>query len=414
MLLQFSVGNFLSIKEEQTLSMVASKLTGHEEDNIFDYDDIRVLKSAVIYGPNASGKSNFIAAIRYMGNMVIGSVQNSMKKGKLRARTFALDESMADQPSKFEVIFAIKDKTYRYGFEVSEGLIIREELYFTPNSREALLFKRENNNYSYGVYFEKEAKGLEEKTHPGALFLTVAAQFNSSFAKKVLQWFANFNAISGISSDHYRDFTADKIIEDSNFKAKVSNMMRKADMGIESVEARNIDSESLPTSLPKDIRLMLSDSSEVFTVHKVKTRDGQNILKSFNMDAVESEGTRKYFALAGPIIDTLENGGVLVVDELDAKLHSLLTRHILQLFNSTESNPNNAQLIFATHDTTLLSLRYFRRDQIWFVNKGGDASSVLYALSDYKDEEGKGIRKDSSIQIEYFQGKFDAIPFIQE
>lgn len=414
MLLQFSVKNFLSIKEEQTFSMLATNLTGHEEDNLFTFHDLSVMKSAVIYGPNASGKSNLISAMRIMRKLVLDSVKLSTEEDKFPDWRFSLDETIKDDPIGFEAIFVVDEKIYRYNFELSNTQVIYEELNFLPKSREALLFKREYNHYKFGEYFKNESKGLNDKTNSNALFLTVAAQFNSQHAKNVLGWFKEFNAISGLESDGYREFTAKKIQTDSIFKSKVVSMMRKADLGIEEIEAKKIDEESLPESLPREIRNLLLKKSDVFTFHKAIANDGSQFLKSFNMEADESEGTKKYFALAGPIIDTLEKGKVLVVDELDSKLHPLLTRHIVQLFNSKESNPNNAQLIFATHDTNLLSLRYFRRDQIWFVNKSEDGASSVYALSDYKDEEGKIIRKDSSIQNEYFQGKFDAIPFIRE
>jgi len=186
MLLQFSVTNFRSIHEEQTFSMVASKLTGHEEDNLFEYDDFQVLKSAVIYGPNASGKSNIIKAFNYMIKMVRNSVQNSTDKFRSKAPVFALDEKASSEPSKFEVLFVVEGKTYKYGFEVLKNQVIFEELTFWPNSREALLFKRKDDEYSIGNYFKEEAKGLKEKTNSQALFLTVAAQFNSRFAHLLL------------------------------------------------------------------------------------------------------------------------------------------------------------------------------------------------------------------------------------
>ncbi|WOV83671.1 ATP-binding protein [Sporosarcina jeotgali] len=413
MLFQFSVSNFLSIKEEQTFSMIAANLTGHEEDNLFSFQDFRVLRSAVIYGPNASGKSNFIAAIEVMRNLVHNSVQNSTQKELFPAWHFSLDERMQTKPTIFEVIFAAENTMYRYGFELLNDRVSKEYLYFVPNSREALLFERTNDVYKFGKYSSDEFKGIKDKTNTRALFLTVAAQFNSKQAAIVLNWFQNFNAISGLASDGYREFTASKILKDPEFKMRVSEMMQKADMGICSIDAKHVEADNLPTSLPKELRHLLMNELEVFTTHKATANDGTSILKQFNMETDESEGTKKYFALAGPILDTLESGGVLVVDELDSKLHPLLTRHIVQLFNSVDSNPNNAQLVFATHDTTLLSLRFFRRDQIWFVNKLEDGSSTLYALSDYKDEDGRGVRKDSTIQTDYFQGKFDAIPFIQ-
>lgn len=414
MLLQFSVSNYRSIRDEQIFSMVASKLTGHEEDNLFDYDEFKILKSAVIYGPNASGKSNFIMAFNYVARMVRNSVQYTTEQFKIKAPVFALDEHSSNQPSSFEVLFVVEGKQYRYRFEIHKEIITFEELTFWPNSREALLFRRKDDEYDFGSYFKEEGKDLKDKTNPRALFLTVAAQFNSNYAKKVMNWFSNFNTISGSSPGDYNEFTAKKIMEDEAFKNKVSAMILKADLGIESVTAEKIEEDKLPKSLPEELRSILADKMDVFSVHKVKTKDGSYKLKTFDMETMESEGTRKYFALAGPIIDTLDEGGVLVIDELDAKLHPLLTRHIIQMFNSKDVNQNNAQLIFATHDTTLLSQRYFRRDQIWFVEKNEDYASELYALSDYKDEDGNSVRKDQSLENEYFQGKYGAVPFIQE
>lgn len=414
MLLEFSVKNYRSFKEEQTLSMVASKLTGHERDNLFESDDMNVLKSAIIYGANASGKSNFIKAFGYMKSMVLNSVQISTKEYQLTAPVFLLDEAMEEKASEFKILIKLENNKYHYHFAVKDGNITFERLSFWPHSREALLFERSDKGYKFGSYFKEEAKDLEDKTAPKTLFLTVAAQFNSNFAQRMMNWFHQFNVISGSVTGRYQRFTANKVFEKEDFKNKVSALMYKADLGIESIDIREIEEQSLPESLPEELRESLINKKEVFSLHKVRRTDGGEKLVRFHMDTMESEGTRRYFDFAGPIIDTLENGGVLVVDELDAKLHPHLTRHIILMFNSEESNPNKAQLIFANHNTSFLSQRYFRRDQIWFIEKNEEHASELYALSDYKDESGGKVRKDRSLENEYNQGKYGAVPYISE
>lgn len=414
LLVQFSVSNFKSFKDEQIFSMVATNLSGHEDDNLIIIDDSRYLKSAVIYGANASGKSNLIKAISYMIRMIEKSVQYSIdNQERLDTSVFMMHEEMLNKPSTFEIIINIDGTNYRYTFSILNTRIILEEFYFTPNSREALLFSRSLDTYKFGSYFENDSKDLKSKTNDNALFLTVLAQFNNKTALKFMNSINKINTISGSETRPYEGYTTRKVLEDETFKQKVSDMIKKADFGIEGIDAEKLKTDfEFPEGIPENLKALLKDGTQVYSIHKVKTSTDEYKLKRFNLMSHESEGTRKYYGLAGPILDTLEEGGTLIVDELDAKLHPLMTRYIVLMFNSKEHNPNNAQLIFATHDTQFLNQRFFRRDQIWFVEKNVDKASEIYALSDYRDEEGNTVRKNQSIEMNYLQGKYGGIPFI--
>lgn len=186
------------------------------------------------------------------------------------------------------------------------------------------------------------------------------------------------------------------------------------DLGIDDIQIEEfkLTDDSLPKNMPDDLRTAIlkntiTDKFAVKTIHKKFDKEGkQTALEIFDIDSHESEGTKKLFSLAGPLMDTLKNGRILFIDEFDARLHPLITYEIIRLFNSNKTNPKNAQIIFATHDTNLLSNKLFRRDQIWFAEKDKGGATHLYSLAEYK------VRNDASFENDYIQGKYGAIPFI--
>ncbi len=417
MLLEFSVGNFLSFKIKTTLSLAATSIKEHIDTNIFSAERIDLLKGAVIYGANASGKSNFLRAMSTMRRLVLQSFDQS-STDELDVTSFLLSTETEKAPSFFEAIFIIENVRYRYGFEVNNKQVHAEWLFEAPKNAEKPMFLREYDGIEVMKNFP-EGKDLEERTRDNALFLAVADQFNGKIAKKIMHWFNNFITISGLTHEGYKGVTFG-MLEDKQTSSKLLDFYKKLDMGFDdiSINKKPFDPRELPKDMPDNlIKQLVTDLEGAFridikTIHKKYNSKGKAVDQvEFDMRSQESSGTNKIFNISGPVFDVLNDGGVLVVDELDASLHPLLTLAVTRLFNSVQYNPNNAQLIFATHDTNLLYYGNYRRDQIYFVEKDQYGASDMYSLVEYK-EEGKTIRKDRSFEKDYIEGRYGAIPFI--
>jgi len=425
MLIEFKVGNFLSFKKTVTLSMVAMRRTDEDDQpNLFGYHDLNILKSTAIYGANASGKSNFIKALRFYRNYIRNSSIGTQVDERIPIKRFVLSDDIADEPAFFEATFVHNSVKYRYGFEATENEIIGEWLFGAPKGREAEFFVRNRANIKIGDYF-KQAKGLDKVTRDNALFLSVAAQFNNEQAKNIFEWMNDFNVISGLDDHHYLPYTLERI-EDKKNKNSILNLLKVADLSISDIR---LDTQELSINDLEDDQIALindrinlvkkkltkkNDSieldekiiqNELKTVHRKYNNEKSSGQYEFSLSE-ESKGTQKLLALAGPIIDTLENGKVLVVDELEARLHPLLTKYIVSLFNSKKHNLNNAQLIFVTHDVNFLRNKTLRRDQVWFIEKNRYGASDLFSMIEYN------VRKDANYYSDYLSGKYGAIPVI--
>ncbi|MEA2013422.1 MAG: ATP-binding protein [Verrucomicrobiota bacterium] len=416
MLINFTCSNFLSFKEEKTLSLLAATpVKEFQDENVFKADRYKLLKSAVIYGANASGKSNLLKAMIKMKNLLINSAKNSQKGEPLKIQPFQLSESTLKSPSKFEITFLVDNKKYRYGFEADNKEVKSEWLFFSTKIKEKPLFLRECEDIQVFNKF-KNAGGVEKRTRENALFLSVCAQFNVEIAGDILEWFANFNIISGLQDKHFQRFSEDMFLNNHDAKKLITDFVKKADLGIKDINIKQlkVTDDIVPSSMPSEIKqsLLKEELSNISTLHNMYDHEGKISGKAlFDFESQESEGSKKYFRLSGPIIDTLKKGKILVIDELDARLHPILTAEIVRLFNSKETNPNNAQLIIATHDTNLLGAKIFRRDQIWFTEKDYSEASDLYSLVEYKLAGRGKVRNDASFEKDYFQGRYGAIPF---
>lgn len=419
MLLEFTVGNFLSFRDKNTLSLSATAIKEYVDTNIISTQRYQLLKSSVIYGANSSGKSNLIKAMSTMRKLVLQSFKQASTE-ELNITPFLLNTENEENPSFFEVLFLLDEVRYRYGFEVDNTSFKSEWLFESKKQSEKPLFIRENDGIEVMKTFS-EGKDLEEKTRDNALFLTVVDQFNGKKAKAIMNWFNNFVTVSGLSHEHYTGITFN-LLDNEETKPAMQSFYNNADLGFDTVKLnkKEFDVARLPKDMPESIMQEISTKLQgqtmvdAITVHK--KYDSKNKVVGtveFDMDSQESAGTNKVFNLSGPIFDVLHDGGVLVVDELDASLHPLLTLAITKLFNSQEHNQKNAQLIFATHDTNLLTYGNYRRDQIYFVEKDKYGASDLYSLVEYKEEGAvKAIRKDRSFEKDYIQGRYGAIPFI--
>jgi len=406
MLIEFTVGNYRSFKDPVTFSMVAAKLRAKnkalDENNVFPLTDkISLLKSCAIYGANASGKSNLVQAFRFMRHFVLNSATGLRVDEPIDVDRFRLSTETEDEPSFFEIVFYAEDRRYRYGFTVDKQKIHSEWLYHAK-VKETNLFYRDNGEFELSSTF-KEGKGLPEKTRGNALFLSVVAQFNGAISRTVLRWFRQLWIMLGIE-DIDRELTVDFLGVESR-RTEILSFIRQMDLGIIDIDEAE-QGEHRP--LVNDGFIYAEQPLRVTTMHRKFSKEKleeEPVL--FDLDQHESEGTKKIFALAGDILYVFGQGLVLIIDELDARLHPLLTKAIIRLFNSNETNPNNAQLIFTTHDTNLLTNKLFRRDQIWFTEKNKFGATDLYSLAEIKN-----VRSDASFEKDYITGKYGAIPFI--
>lgn len=417
MLIEFTVSNFLSFKERKSMSLQATSIKDHPDNPPIITERYKLLKGAVIYGANASGKSNFVKAMSTMRRLVLKSFEKSSTQD-LDITPFLLHTGSESKPSLFEVLFLVNNIRYRYGFEVDNTSVRSEWLFEAKKNIEKPLFIRESDGIEVFPTF-KEGKDLEEKTRDNTLFLAVVDQFNGTISKAIMQWFNNFITISGLSHESYKAVTF-KMLENEDQKPVLQNFYNRLDLGFDDIKIvkKTFDPNELPKDLPEAlVKQMVTDFEGktfigVKTLHK-KYNDKNEIemLEEFDMRSQESSGTNKIFNISGPIFDVLSDGGVLIIDELDASLHPLLTLAVTKLFNSKEHNLKNAQLVFSTHDTNLLYYGNYRRDQVFFVEKDIYGASDLYSLADYS-ENGKKIRNDSSFEKDYIQGRYGAIPYI--
>lgn len=417
MLVEFTVGNYTSFREPVTLSLMASKkVSEYRDSNVITSERLPLLKSAVVYGANAGGKSNLMSSLVWMRWFVINSSKDSQAGESINVKPFKLDVDFPQKPSRFEIVFFLNSIRYRYGFEADQKQVIREWLYKATKNAEAQMFLRVGEDIEVSRNFQ-EGKGIESKTRNNVLFLSLAASMNGQLSGEIIRWFSSLTPFHGLRDGQYA--TAVEMLGEEAAHKQFIQMIHNADLCIEDVlvEEQPLDPSPVLKLLSEEgKKKFLQDMAEaksisLRTIHK-RFKDGQPIdTVTMGLDEEESEGTRKFFGLIGPVLECLNTGRVIIVDELEAKLHPLLTRMIIRLFHSTSTNPKNAQLVFATHDANLLQYGMFRRDQIWFVEKTQQQASDLYSLAEIKLPKGS-VRKDASYDKDYFRGRYGAIPFL--
>jgi hypothetical protein len=413
MLIAFSVQNFKSIRDLQTLSLEARSDDHLAWSNVIEDGKLRLVKTAAVYGPNASGKSNLVEAMVWFRNFVIESSKDSQAGETIGVQPFLLSSETENAPSHFEVEFRWQGFDYRYGFEITSKAVESEWLYRkSPSAKEAKLFHREGQDFDVSAANFKEGKGLEPRTRPNALFLSVCAQFNGDEAGKVLAWMRRFRHVSGLDEMGFFAFTAERL-QDPKHREKLLELAKKADFNIQSLRSvlEQITEAKLPPEMPAEMKKRVLGekfmSADIKTTHQKLGADHEVIGEvEFDLTEDESSGTQKFVALSGPIMHTLEEGSILLVDELEARLHPRLTQAILDLFHSPV-NRRNAQLVCATHDVTLLDPERFRRDQIWFCEKDATGATDLFTLADI---DSNLVRPTSKFSRQYMLGLFGAVP----
>ena len=395
MLVQFRAENFLSIKDSIVLSLLASKDKEHPKHLIVDGNK-RYLKSAAIYGANASGKSNVLNAFWFMVNYVLTSHNQQLHK-TIERSPFKFDRETPSRPSSFEVIFTTNGIRYAYGFSVTDTAVIEEYLYYYPNDRQALIFERKDiKDFRFTVDVD-EQNTLKDRTSANKLYLSVASNWNYSKVIPVLEWFASCQIITKNSvADAYGLETEQ--LKDDDYRHVIASMLRVADFGIQSLQMCDLEPAAPHQS---DI------FANIKAIHTVQDTKGNASSYTLNMTE-ESDGTHSYFKLICVVKKILDEGTLFVIDDMDSHLHPLLTKHLVSLFNSVEFNPNGAQLIFTSHNTNLLDLDVLRRDQIWFTEK-----DELTAATDLFSLQAFSIRKDTKLEKGYLIGRYGAVPFIK-
>ena len=403
MLIRFSFKNFKSFKNENCLDMEATSLKEHEY-NVAKIDNGEYLKVSAIYGANASGKTNVLQAFDYMKKRIL--VSDDSKKNSPIDEENVYSFMINNDPIALEVeILAKNNKIYKYGFEVLKDTIISEWLFEKRVNKFYSIFERENNNVSMKPNKISDLVNIDERT----LFLNIYSKIdrNNEDFSNVYDWFVNSTYLD-LGNPNFERFINNrvslKILSDENYKKELLKFIKTFDSGIEGIK-----------TTPDSIEAVKSNNGiiDIEVIHKGEK--GEVKALPFYL---ESNGTRKMFHLFDFFMDALKNGMVLFVDELDAKLHPLLTRYIINLFHNSDTNKGNGQLIYSTHDTVNLNKETFRRDEIWFVEKDKDGISEIYALSDYILEDdknaGKKVRNDATYNKDYLTGRYGAIPVLEE
>ena len=423
MLVEFSVENYRSFLKKQTLSLVAS-----EDEVMLDStfampgsSDMRLVKSAVIFGANASGKSNLLQAISTLKKIVVTSASRMQQGDKFDLQPFRLNSQSQKQPTSFEVIFFQNQIRYEYGVVLDRNRVYEEWLIAFPEEEEQNWFDRKYNrdnpeaNNGYEWYFDEKLHGeneiIKKFVRPNSLFLSHAAQNNHPQLTEVFLWFKDkLN-----KTDSGGGYTVARSNEDMAFRDRVANMLKQADIGISGIK---IEEELIPkelepffTSIQEKIVNSLGDreinDAKIQALSLNFTHQMNDSEKEIHFSIEEeSEGTKRFFELAGHWINILDEGEVLIIDELDRSLHPVLSRNLVQMFNDPKINRNNAQLIFATHDSTLLDVENLCLDRVWLVEKDKESASNLYSLLEFKP------REDESLQTGYLLGRYGAVPFI--
>lgn len=414
MLVEFRVKNFRSLRDEQVLSLVASTdktlLDTHALDTGLKAAP-HLLKSAVVYGANASGKSNLIKALQYMRGVVLESA--AMQPGQTfdRLQPFKLDVASGNQPTEFELTFLLDGVRYQYGFAMNTQRIVSEHLLVFKAFKPQRWFERRFDDESGKDVYEfgsglKGAKHLwEGATLPNMLFLSRAVNLNSEALLPVFDWFANRLVIINEQSPLSPQFSMQMLKQDAPRRA-IRDFLRAADISIADIEVTT--KQAMVHTINFDLATgKREESTGEQAVDEVKfhhiTEHGKAVFDLMD----ESSGTRNLLFLTGPILDILNKGLTLLVDELDTSLHTLLVQALVRMFHRPDVNTGGAQLIFTTHDTTLLdAYGLFRRDQVWFVEKRTDQSTALYPLLDFSP------RKHEALERGYLQGRYGALPFL--
>ncbi|PJJ84652.1 AAA family ATPase [Mucilaginibacter auburnensis] len=400
MFIEFKVCNYRSIGEEQILSLVPAPKQRDYLDNIIDDGKNQSLNVVAIYGANGSGKSNILSAIKLFKQIIRHSA-HSQSISTLKYDPFLLRETWSEKPTSFEMTFSIEGERYRYGFEYNEATVLKEWLFRKAVGREVALFEREGDIIQPSSGLRAKTRLIShaiDATKHNALFLSTCDMFNVDEAKYIFEWLFRSLHIDGLKTEQHG---TERLFIDGGFQQQINDYLVRLKLG-----PVNFDVIKEETGGGKV-------TYEIYSIHKHYDVDGRplNGQLSWSMMERESSGSIKAFQMGGPIVYALSTGGSLFIDEIEAKMHPLITLDTIDLFLNKETNPHNAQLVFATHDTNLLTYAKLRRDQIYFAEKNNWESTEIYSLSDFT-YMGEKERVDSDKEKRYIEGRYGAIPML--
>lgn len=432
MLIQFSVKNYRSFREEQTLSLVAGKDVAHQDSLIECGEKFRLSKVASIYGANASGKSNLVKAMSAMRHFVLFSAtQMNLGDNIESISPFRLDVSTAREPSGFEITLLIEGDTFIYGFSATKERVHDEWLYVQPQGkkRESKWLQRSRDKdggatlWAFRGPLKRDASLLKEKTRDNGLVLSRAAELNIDAVKPLYLWFREKFGILDLSepSPGLGQITAERMNEDKEFQNQIIRFIREADFGIDSL---SVNEEELIQNIPEDASKELHELHEMLVKFQEKFIGKEKLTRLsiatehsliggedkifFSLEEDESNGTQRFFALAGPVLSALSGGNLFAIDELDCSMHPLLTRKVIELFQSPEENMKGAQLVFTTHDSSIMDQTLLRRDQVWLTEKRESGVTELFSLYDFNLDSRP--RKNTAFEKNYLAGRYGAVP----
>lgn len=399
MLIQFNFKNFKSFKDEASLDMTATSITEHPYNLICSGDE-KYIKTAAIYGANASGKSSVIEAFKFMQNRVIFSFNRSTTTQDIPIKRFAFDSDALKEPAEFEVFFKHKNNEYQYGFSLDNKQILEEWLYLKKDSSKnkyITLFERSEGEIKCNSKLLKHAEHLTPMVENKTLFLSIISNTKIPYVKGIFEWFLapviDYGDINFESNLIKRN---SPFIENEKYQKELVDFLNSIDINIEGIVVEKPKNEN--------------DKTKIYLKYLMKDKKSY-----YNMPlSEESSGTQKVFVLFNYLRSSLNKGTPMFIDQLDAKLHPLLLRYILTMFHDKNINKNGAQLIYVTHDNYTLTKDIFRRDQIWLVEKDSDLISHLYSLAEYKLEDNKKVRKDATYSKDYLLGKYGAVPVFMD
>lgn len=416
MLIEFRVKNFRSLRDEQVLSLIAAKDKTLQDTNTIASgvtETLTLLRSAVIYGANAGGKSNLIKALQYMRGVVVESASSLQPWQSFSVQPFRLDDISSAQPTEFEVTFILDNVRYQYGFTMNVERVVSEHLLVYKSFKPQRWFERYydpdsgKDVYEFGTGLKGQKNVWENATRSNSLFLSMAVLLNSEQLQPLFNWFANqlviFNEVTPLSPQ-----PSIQMLRQPEGKKEICNFLNTADISIADINVitRKVQGQAVHFDLvagKTEVRNQELEENELRFFHITEQGKAEFGLLE------ESSGTRNYLFLAGPILQILDKGLTLVIDELDTSLHTLLVRRLIRLFHDSELNVNGAQIIFTTHDTSLLDTPdLFRRDQIWFVEKDRKQASTLYGLSEFSP------RKQEALGRGYLAGRYGGLPFLED
>ncbi len=429
MLIEFKVENYRSFRDQQLFSLVAGRDNNHP-GNLIPSAGFSVAKVAAIYGPNASGKSNLIKALSAVQRFVLASATKMNLGDRIDVSPFRLDAEMRNKSSRFEMTIVVEGTTYVYGFSATPDRVHDEWLSVRkPGGRLSQWVERrfdsetEKTTWQLKGPIKSDAELLKAKTRDNGLLLSRGAELNIEPLSPLFLWFRKNLQILDLSIPpiHLAQETARRMDRNAELRARIVELIRDADFGIGGIDVSEAPAfPPLPEDTPDVLREFYSNvqtglkthtSKNDLTKFSVTTEHAQHETGEtirFNLEEDESNGTQRFFAVAGPILDALQNGHVLVIDELDCSMHPKLTRKLIELFQSSEWNSTGAQLIFATHDSSLMQSSLFRRDQIWLTEKRRDGSTDLFSLHDIDSENRP--RSSESLEKNYLAGRYGAVP----